>query len=231
MKVFFLHCSIIFFLEFCIADGHPLNPRRGQKYWRNHRWAFDRNSFAVNSNRDFVLFVSFNLSCRNFFFSRELFANNSCIIMGFGSCNRRCWPTLHCTISVLTSADCDNFGGLIKFSSPARLSCWVLLVGSWGSINERCWIAWVSFTVAIFPWFPLALSADLLDMWHFIKAVFGDQQRMTELKESVVELLVKKLGVEKEEVEKAHTSFLDKHPEGHMTRLVLQQKTNALTGW
>ena len=54
---------------------------------------------------------------------------------------------------------------------------------------------------------------------------------MTELKESVVELLVKKLGVEKEEVEKAHTSFLDKHPEGHMARLVLQQKTNALTGW
>ena len=51
---------------------------------------------------------------------------------------------------------------------------------------------------------------------------------MTELEESVVELLVKKLGVEKEEVEKAHTSFLDKHPEGHMTRLVLQQKTNAL---
>ena len=54
---------------------------------------------------------------------------------------------------------------------------------------------------------------------------------MTELEESVVELLVKKLGVEKEEVEKAHTSFVDKHPEGHMTRLVLQQKTNALTGW
>ena len=48
---------------------------------------------------------------------------------------------------------------------------------------------------------------------------------MTELEESVVELLVKKLGVEKEEVEKAHTSFLDKHPEGHMTRLVLLQKT------
>ena len=64
-----------------------------------------------------------------------------------------------------------------------------------------------------------------------IKAVFGDQQRMTELEESVVELLVKKLGVEKEEVEKAHTSFLDKHPDGHMTRLVLQQKTNTLTGW
>lgn len=55
-------------------------------------------------------------------------------------------------------------------------------------------------------------------MWHLIKAVFGDQQRMTELEESVVELLVKKLGVEKEEVEKAHTSFLDKHPEGQMTR-------------
>ena len=58
-----------------------------------------------------------------------------------------------------------------------------------------------------------------------IKAVFGDQQRMTELEESVVELLVKKLGVEKEEVEKAHTSFLDKHPEGHMTRLVLLPTT------
>ena len=54
---------------------------------------------------------------------------------------------------------------------------------------------------------------------------------MTELEESVVELLVKKLGVEKEEVEKAHTSFFDKHPEGHMTRLVLLQKTKAVTGW
>ena len=64
-----------------------------------------------------------------------------------------------------------------------------------------------------------------------IKAVFGDQQRMTELEESVVELLMKKLGVEKEEVEKAHTSFLDKHPEGHMTRLVLLQHiTFSLTG-
>ena len=123
MKVSFFHCSIIFFLEFCIADGHPLNPRRGQKYWRNHRWAFDRNSFAVNSNRDFVLFVSLNLSCRNFFFSRELLANNSCIIMGFGSCNRCCWPTLHWTISVLTSEDFDNFWGCSNFRH--QLDCHV----------------------------------------------------------------------------------------------------------
>ena len=123
MKVSFFHCSIIFFLEFCIADGHPLNPRRGQKYWRNHRWAFDRNSFAVNSNRDFVLFVSLNLNCRNFFSSQELFANNSCIIMGFGSCNCRCWPTLHRTISVLTSADFDNFWGCSNFRH--QLDCHV----------------------------------------------------------------------------------------------------------
>ena len=41
---------------------------------------------------------------------------------------------------------------------------WDFLVGSWSSINEWCLIAWVSFTAAIFPWFPLALSADLLDI-------------------------------------------------------------------
>ena len=123
MKVFFLHCSIIFFLEFCIADGHPLNPRRGQKYWRNHRWAFDRNSFAVNSNRDLVLFVSLNLRCTNFLFSQELFANNSCIIMDCGSCNCRCWTTLHWTISVLTSELFDNFWGCSNFRH--QLDCHV----------------------------------------------------------------------------------------------------------
>ena len=83
--------------------------------------------------------------------------------MGFGSCNRRCWPTLHWTISVKFSKFW-HFLGMFKFSSPARLSCWDFVVGSWGSINEWCLIAWVSFTVAIFPWFPLALSADLLDI-------------------------------------------------------------------
>ena len=124
MKVSFFHCSIIFFLEFCIADGHPLNPRRGQKYWRNHRWAFDRNSFAVNSNRDFVLFVSLNLSCKNFFFSQELFTNRRYIIMAFGSSNSCCRPlTIHWTVLVLSSEDFTIFGEWSNFRH--QLDCHV----------------------------------------------------------------------------------------------------------
>ena len=41
---------------------------------------------------------------------------------------------------------------------------------------------------------------------------------MPELEEKVVMGLVKKLGMEKEKVEEAHIAFLDKHPEGQMTR-------------
>ena len=41
---------------------------------------------------------------------------------------------------------------------------------------------------------------------------------MSELEEKVVMGLVKKLGMEKEKVEEAHIAFLDKHPEGQMTR-------------
>ena len=44
------------------------------------------------------------------------------------------------------------------------------------------------------------------------------QRRMPELEEKVVMGLVKKLGMEKEKVEEAHIAFLDKHPEGQMTR-------------
>ena len=47
---------------------------------------------------------------------------------------------------------------------------------------------------------------------------------MAELEEKVIEGLVKKLGLEKEEVEQAHTTFLDKHPEGHMTRFDMLQQ-------
>ena len=39
-----------------------------------------------------------------------------------------------------------------------------------------------------------------------------------------MEGLVKKLGLEKEEVEKAHITFLDKHPEGQMTRFAMLQQ-------
>ena len=41
---------------------------------------------------------------------------------------------------------------------------------------------------------------------------------MPELEEKLVMGLVKKLGMEKEKVEEAHIAFLDKHPEGQMTR-------------
>ena len=41
---------------------------------------------------------------------------------------------------------------------------------------------------------------------------------MAELDEKVMEGLVKKLGLEKEEVEEAHITFLVKYPEGQMTR-------------
>ena len=47
---------------------------------------------------------------------------------------------------------------------------------------------------------------------------------MAELEEKVIEGLVKKLGLEKEEVEQAHTTFLDKHPEGQMTRFDMLQQ-------
>ena len=46
---------------------------------------------------------------------------------------------------------------------------------------------------------------------------------MAGLEEKVMEGLVKKLGMEKEEVEKAHVTFVDKHPEGQMTRFDILQ--------
>ena len=53
---------------------------------------------------------------------------------------------------------------------------------------------------------------------------------MAELEEKVMEGLVKKLGLEKEEVEKAHITFLDKHPEGQMTRFdKLQQALSFIS--
>ena len=44
------------------------------------------------------------------------------------------------------------------------------------------------------------------------------QRKMAELDEQVMEGLVKKLGLEKKEVEEAHITFLDKYPEGQMSR-------------
>lgn len=41
---------------------------------------------------------------------------------------------------------------------------------------------------------------------------------MAELDEQVMEGLVKKLGLEKKEVEEAHITFLDKYPDGQMSR-------------
>ena len=48
-------------------------------------------------------------------------------------------------------------------------------------------------------------------------------RKMAGLEEKVMEGLVKKLGMEKEEVEKAHITFVDKHPEGQMTRFDILQ--------
>ena len=41
---------------------------------------------------------------------------------------------------------------------------------------------------------------------------------MAELDETVMEGLMKKLGLEKKEVEEARVTFLDEYPEGQMTR-------------
>ena len=74
-----------------------------------------------------------------------------------------------------------------------------------------------------FPW--LGFFEHLPKFWsilNFGRAKF--QRKMAELEEKVMEGLVKKLGLEKEEVEQAHTTFLDKHPEGQMTRFDMLQQ-------